>query len=228
MDIVVTGWCGYEGGILICKDTRCKNVLLEKYQEDFLKEENGLTLNIKRSFNERSSSYPHSGSFKSLEATTFLEAYLPILRESATCGKLYSFFRKLSLQGRVLSGANGGVLSAIWRVLKANKCGGRYSMADIPIRQQTIEICETFGLDPYRLYAPGLVVWLCKEKETAILRCLCLDTEYPFALVGYTTNGSAIWRVDTKKQSSLRKPAMDELYKLFPCDKQCFPDQRNL
>ena len=47
----------------------------------------------------------------------------------------------------------GGVLKAIWNLTGAYETGVRFALRQIPLTQATIEICERFELNPYRLYS---------------------------------------------------------------------------
>ena len=93
------------------------------------------------------------------------------------------------------SAADGGVLAALWRLLKRNSLGGEYSQRAIPVRQQCIEICEFFGLNPYQLDSEGCTVWLLDEDRSEGLN-----------VIGKTAKGPAIKRTDGETVSYLRKP----------------------
>ena len=123
-------------------------------------------------------------------------------------------FAEMHSLGLADSSENGGVLAALWRVLKANRMGGCYDLGKIPVLQQTIEICETFGLNPYRLCAPSCRIWL---TETAgEIMGDAAGAGMPSAVIGYTAEGAAINRTDTEVLSSLRRPEKDELYRILP------------
>ena len=100
----------------------------------------------------------------------------------------------------VESAAGGGVYGAMWRILKRNGMGASYSQRLIPLRQQTVEICEMFGLDPYRLSSENCAVWLCTDAAP-------LKAHFSRAVsVGYTEKGPAIRRMDGETIAYLRKP----------------------
>ena len=50
---------------------------------------------------------------------------------------------------------DGGFLSALWIMAEASGTGLTADLRKVPIRQETIEICERFDLDPYRLASEG-------------------------------------------------------------------------
>ncbi len=123
-----------------------------------------------------------------------------------------ALFEELKDVGLAEDASDGGVLAALWRVLKKAKLGGTYSLKSIPVLQQTIEVCEMFGLNPYRLYSPECRVWI--MEDMGVLQYEAAVAMVPLSLIGFTTKGAAIRRTDTEADSSLRKPEKDELYKL--------------
>lgn len=50
---------------------------------------------------------------------------------------------------------DGGIYAALWETAKELHCGLRVSLYDIPLRQDTIEICNTLDADPYTLDSKG-------------------------------------------------------------------------
>lgn len=52
----------------------------------------------------------------------------------------------------------GGFLSALWKMAEASQVGLRVDLRKVPIRQETIEICEVFDLNPYRLFSEGAIL----------------------------------------------------------------------
>lgn len=124
--------------------------------------------------------------------------------------RLYESYRE---RGLADDGSSGGVLAALWRVLKANRSGGMYSLGSIPVMQQTVEICEMFALNPYRLHAPGCRLWLCSDTGEAARAAASAGV--PLCVIGFTSKGAAIRRTDTELDSSLRRPDGDELDKII-------------
>ena len=50
----------------------------------------------------------------------------------------------------------GGFLSALWKMAEASQVGLEMDFSKVPIRQETIEICEIFDINPYKLNSEGL------------------------------------------------------------------------
>lgn len=51
----------------------------------------------------------------------------------------------------------GGFLSALWKMAEASQVGLTVDFRKVPIRQETIEVCEIFDINPYRLESEGSV-----------------------------------------------------------------------
>ena len=47
--------------------------------------------------------------------------------------------------------SEGGILAALWTISGAYEQGISFELRKIPVAQETIEICELFDLNPYRL-----------------------------------------------------------------------------
>ena len=184
MDIVVTGFAGSDGSCKIYQNMDCRKKLLKRYSESFF----GISF--------------------------FDVSVAPPDVPGESRSRLEKRFAEMHSLGLADSSENGGVLAALWRVLKANRMGGCYDLGKIPVLQQTIEICETFGLNPYRLCAPSCRIWL---TETAgEIMGDAAGAGMPSAVIGYTAEGAAINRTDTEVPSSLRRPEKDELYRILP------------
>ncbi len=56
----------------------------------------------------------------------------------------------------------GGILTAIWNLTGAYETGVEFYLRQIPMRQETVEVCERLELNPYRLYS-----WdACSSQQT--------------------------------------------------------------
>ena len=49
----------------------------------------------------------------------------------------------------------GGIFGALWEVAEGSGCGLEINLLDIPVRQETVEVCEEFGINPYELISSG-------------------------------------------------------------------------
>ena len=106
--------------------------------------------------------------------------------------------------GTAENGADGGVLAALWRLLHRNHMGAEFSLRSIPMIQQTVEICESTGRDPYRLGAGEVNVWITADDD-ALLR-EAEEAGICAAVIGFTVPGPAIVRNDGVVRAFLRRP----------------------
>ena len=51
--------------------------------------------------------------------------------------------------------AEGGIFAALWEFAQGSGCGLSVNLRDIPVRQETVEFCEVFGLNPYQMPSTG-------------------------------------------------------------------------
>ncbi len=52
----------------------------------------------------------------------------------------------------------GGVFTALWNLSGAYEVGIEFQLLQIPIKQETVEICERYDVNPYRLYSENCVL----------------------------------------------------------------------
>ena len=66
---------------------------------------------------------------------------------------------------------NGGILSGLWKMAEASGVGMDVDLRRIPIRQETIEVCERLDVDPYKLESEGTVLL---APDRGMLWCVSL------------------------------------------------------
>lgn len=109
--------------------------------------------------------------------------------------------------------AEGGILAALWNISGAYQTGIAVKLRDIPIRQVTVEICERFELNPYRLLTEGTL--LAADHGGDLVEALSERGIFA-AVIGKVTTG--IKRlIDTGEGIAyLDRPAEDELNRVLP------------
>ena len=86
-------------------------------------------------------------------------------------------------------------------------------MKAIPVRQETVEICECFRLNPYQLISSG-----CMLMTSGDGRKLVRDLEQAgikATLIGRCMEGKAKKVVNGEDTAYLERPKTDELYKIY-------------
>lgn len=65
---------------------------------------------------------------------------------------------------------NGGLFGALWQLLSACDCGGTMQLKDIYMKQEIIEICEYFDLNPYMMNGQGSLLIIGKDGKDLVER----------------------------------------------------------
>ena len=107
----------------------------------------------------------------------------------------------------------GGVFGALWEVAEGANVGLEADLKKIPIRQETVEICEVFHLNPYHIMSSGSVLAV-TEDGPGLVREL-ERTGIPAAVVGRTTSGKDRIVRNGEDVQYLTRPQTDELYKVM-------------
>lgn len=111
--------------------------------------------------------------------------------------------------------SQGGILSALWDIAAAYDCGLDIDLGAVPIRQETVEICECFSLNPYELASAGALLIVTDEPEK--IRNSLADQEIPAAVIGTVTNGKEKILRTRDLISCMNRPSKDALL-LLPDD----------
>ena len=78
----------------------------------------------------------------------------------------------------------GGVFKGLWNLGESADTGFSVDLKSIPIKQETVEICNFFDINPYELYSDGVFLILARDGYT-----LAEDLErsgIPAAVIGRT------------------------------------------
>lgn len=107
----------------------------------------------------------------------------------------------------------GGIYGALWEVAEASGIGLEIDLKAIPIRQETIEICEYFELNPYYLISSGCMLMAADQGHDLVRKLEAAGISA--AVIGKATDGKArrIW--NGGEESYLERPKTDELYKIY-------------
>lgn len=108
----------------------------------------------------------------------------------------------------------GGILTAIWNLSGAYETGVRFSLRRIPVRQETIEICEHFELNPYRMYSAGC--YLLTAENGGQLVSTLRKQQIPARVIGTVSGGIAREMKVQDDWGYLERPQPDEIRKVIP------------
>lgn len=174
MDIVMTGFAGLNGSVFLAYEKQ--KALSRRYPVSFLEE-------AKRQ-----------------------ERFLRQIPEAAPAGKsdgcsTYSFSEK-SITGMYLL-SKGGVFAGLWDMGKLAGVGLKVYGKNIPIKQETIEICNFFDVNPYQMNSEGSALLLSENgyrlKEQLFGRGIFSE------VIGFTTKNNDRVVINGEEQRFLQK-----------------------
>lgn len=107
----------------------------------------------------------------------------------------------------------GGILAALWRLSEETGMGMSLDMKKISIRQETIEVCEHFRLNPYQLTSGGSFLMLAEHGETAAEKLR--QKGIAAVVIGRLTDGNDKVMHNGEDVRYIDRPGADELMKIF-------------
>ena len=103
----------------------------------------------------------------------------------------------------------GGVLSGLWKMTEASETGLRADLRAIPVRQETIEICERLYVNLFKLRSVGAVLLGCTDGAKVVQECL--HQQIPAAVIGKAVEGNDRLLYSGGLIRYLERPSQDEL-----------------
>lgn len=115
-----------------------------------------------------------------VEEAAGFSCYLPVISEAACAVK--------SGASSLLLPREGGIFGGLWQLASGKGVGLVVDLKCIPVRQETIELCEYFDINPYELLAGGSLLATTKNGGELVhaLRALGI----PAAVIGHTVKGN--------------------------------------
>ena len=129
------------------------------------------------------------------EAAAF-DQYLSVAPEAATAMK--------SGVCSLYEVSQGGIFAGLWEMAQEAGVGLEVDLRKIPVRQETIEICEFFGENPYELLSGGCLLMTAKGGD-ALVKALRVE-EIPAVVIGRTTKGNDRVLYNEGRKRYLDKP----------------------
>lgn len=105
----------------------------------------------------------------------------------------------------------GGVFGALWEVGSALDAGIEVDLMKIPLKQETVEICEFFDINPYLLISSGSLMIVTKRANELVMK---LSKEgIQATVIGRVKEGNERIAINGEERRYLEPPRADELYK---------------
>ena len=106
----------------------------------------------------------------------------------------------------------GGIYGALWEIAAASNVGLEIQLKSIPLKQETVEICEFYDLNPYLLISSGSML-MGTFKGRDLVEALA-EEGIPAAIIGKVTKGNDRVVINEEERRFLEPPKSDELYKV--------------
>ncbi|MBR4084545.1 MAG: AIR synthase family protein [Lachnospiraceae bacterium] len=136
------------------------------------------------------------------EAASF-DKYLSVIPEAATAVK--------SGVCVMHDASEGGILATLWELAESSGVGLHIDMKKLPIRQETVEVCEFCDVNPYELLSGGCLVMTAEDGNSLVLALQ--EQGIPAVVVGKITDSKDRMIFNGEEKRFLDKPAADEIYK---------------
>ena len=114
--------------------------------------------------------------------------------------------RSLDEISSILSIGEGGIYAALWELGEKFHCGLQVLIREIPILQETIEVCERYGLNPYQMTSAGSFLVVCEDVE----RLKEQVPELEVHRIGELTEDQARFLLHHEEKRFLEKAGQDE------------------
>ena len=139
-----------------------------------------------------------------VETAKNFDKYLSVLPEAATAVK--------SGVSAMHDVTEGGIFGALWEMAEASGVGLEIDLKKIPVKQETIEVCEFFGINPYELISSGSMLMASSDGNLLVRE---LEKQgIQATVVGKAVTGNDRVLMNEDERRFLEPPKTDELYKV--------------
>ncbi len=109
--------------------------------------------------------------------------------------------------------SEGGIFAALWELAESSGVGLEIELRRLPIRQETVEVCEFLGVNPYELLSGGALVMVTEDGNGLVEKLL--DAGINAVVVGKTTDSNDKIIYNGEEKRYMDKPAMDEIHRFM-------------
>ena len=136
------------------------------------------------------------------EAAGF-DRYLSVIPEAATAMK--------SGVCAMHDASEGGIFATLWELAEGAGVGLIIDLKKLPLRQETVEVCELCNVNPYELLSGGCLVMTAEDGQALVD---ALEAEgIPATIVGRVTDSKDRILVNEDEIRYMDKPKQDEIYR---------------
>lgn len=108
---------------------------------------------------------------------------------------------------------DGGIFGALWELSTACQSGYEVDMRKFPIRQETVEICEFYRLNPYQMASGGCLIFVMKNGAEFVEWCTRQGIDA--VIVGNMKEGKNKLIFNGEESRCTDRPAEDELFRIY-------------
>jgi len=142
----------------------------------------------------------------------------PFIDKAKTFGQMMSIIPEAAVAAKSGAGAmhdvsEGGVFGALWELAESAGVGLEIDLKKIPIRQETIEICEYFDLNPYKILSGGCLLIATEDGNGLVMELE--KANIPAVVIGKATEGRDRVLINEDERRFLETTQTDELYSLI-------------
>ena len=112
--------------------------------------------------------------------------------------------------------SEGGVFGALWELGQCSGVGLEIDLKKIPIRQETIEICEFFDLNPYKLLSGGSLLLAAADGNALVHAIRQAGGEA--VIIGRTIDSNDRVLINGEERRFLETTQTDELWNMVKCN----------
>ena len=106
--------------------------------------------------------------------------------------------------------SEGGIFAALWELAERAGVGMTVDMKRIPLRQETVEVCEQCDTNPYELLSGGSLVIFTSNGEELVE--LLMEQGIPACVVGQTNRTKDRILTNQEEIRYMDKPKQDAIY----------------
>ena len=222
MDIIVTKWIGLSATVWLAAEKR--EQLRERFPESFLRMADDLgkwlpdsagdaaEKELLDSAGDASEKEPPESTGNASDESFCVEDTEEI-RLAETSAEDAEEIQLAKMAGEnVLALGRGGIFAGLWKMAEQFGCGIHADLRAIPVRQETIEFCEFFDLNPYRLESFGSCLIFANDGSK-MLETL-KENGIPAERIGRTTDGNDRILMNEDRVMYLTRPQPDEMEKI--------------
>lgn len=106
--------------------------------------------------------------------------------------------------------SEGGIFGALWELAEGAGVGLTIDLKKLPLRQETVEVCECCNVNPYELLSGGCLLMTC-EDGSALVSALRAEG-IAAVTVGKVTDSNDRILVNEDEVRYLDRPKVDQIY----------------